>query len=156
MEQIIELILNRLPDWLVLPLALVSTAALISTRWIKFSAPISGVIKSLHSGVVTNDRVEKAVEEILSNFAWKSEFKVWLSDTVSKLILKFPDFFDLPQEVQNGIVGSLYSKMPVRKQKVVLPALKDLGASSFARKAAVVRLLELRPEYLKAAADGEQ
>jgi hypothetical protein len=151
MEQIIELILAQLPDFLVLPLVLVTTAALVSTRWIKFPAPIRGVIKSLHKGVVTSDRVEKAVEEILSNFTWKGEFKTWLGSTVSKLLIKFPDFFDLPEDVQRSVVASIYSKLPMKRQTDILPTLKSVSTSRFGRKATIKRLLEVRPEYLGAA-----
>jgi hypothetical protein len=96
-------------------------------KW--FPNAIGRVARSIHHGVVTPGRIEEAVKRILSDGSPPSPFAEWVANVISVLVTKAPAFQDLPVEQQNSIIGAMFSRLSVKKKKVLLP-----GADEFVLK----------------------
>jgi hypothetical protein len=95
--------------------------------------PFGNVIRSLTKDFVTYDRVHKATELVLSQFAKLQPFSTWVATLLAELVTSIPSTASNAQV--RDIISSEYSKLSPKKAQELIPTLpSDIAKHSFARK----------------------
>lgn len=150
MEPILDFITDQLPAWALVPLYAVVAVGYAIARVRKVNGPIRHIINSIHEGLVTNERIQTAVKDLLSTGKLPQSFIDWVASTVSVFLVKLPEFFHLPEEAQASMVASVFSRLREDKAKQLLPTMPpDLSRIAYGRKLLVREALRAAPKIIR-------
>jgi hypothetical protein len=143
MENIINGILETLPGWAYLIVGVIVSSIYTLTTVVKVSDPVTRIAKTLHSGFVTDARVQEAVRELLDKARVRNSLATWIAAVVAEFLVKAPDFFGLEVSQQRGIIANAFSKLSVKRAKTIVPEMPaDVASFGYARKKVVEGILK--------------
>jgi hypothetical protein len=87
--------------------------------------PVGSAASHIHRGVITFERIDKAVEEILSRGSPPSSFIDWVGDVVATIVVKAPEWKDMSNIQRTEVIASLFAKLSFSKAKAVLPVTDE-------------------------------
>jgi hypothetical protein len=106
----------------------------VLSRFIKIPTAIRSIASRINKDVITFERIDKAVEDLLSRGTPPTAFQDWLGDVIGVIITRVPHWRDLSVEQKTEIIASLFAKFSRSKAARLLPII-DLKVLSkrFAR-----------------------
>jgi hypothetical protein len=118
--------------------------AIIATliRLVGAKSPISKMIGEFQNSVITEERVDAAVENLLARGKAPTPFIDWVGDVVGRLYVSINQWPLLDRSQKIGIIASLFSEQSASFVQKVLPGIpKDVAAQPAARREIAKRVL---------------
>lgn len=150
MEGFIQPILDQLPAWALVSLYSAVAIGYAIVRIRKPNAPIRHIVKSIHDGIITPERIQSAVKGLFVRGRLPQSFCDWVADTVTSLLIRMPEFFNLSDDTQRSVVASVFSRLTKKQAIQILPVMpQDIARVQFGRKAIAKRIFEHAPMIIR-------
>jgi len=101
------------------------------------------IIESARRAFITPERVDAAVERILSSFGVPTALADWAGDILASVITKVPDFFNASDAHLKSVASSAFGRLTPNAAVRIVPVMpKDIAGVGFARERFAAGLLE--------------
>lgn len=145
-----------LPQIVIPALGIITALIGVLSRFIKLPGLISSTAKKIHKNVITFERIDKAVEELLSRGNPPSAFVDWLGDVVASIVVYAPAWTDMTIAQRTEVLSSLFAKLSFSKAKRVMPVSDtEVLKRSFSRQRAATQVIRKSNGRIPVRLDGK-
>jgi hypothetical protein len=138
----LEDVIPLLPDGLVAIATLLVGVGGLIFKIARARGPVAAMLRQLRRGFVTEERIDKAVEELLSGTSLPRGWIDWIGDVAAKLFVGLDAWPNLSRSQRIGIIATIFSELSASFAKKVIPELpEDVMRTKAARRSIAIKLL---------------